>query len=85
VIASLEAALGPAAAAETANFYACLGDLFAQRAEGAASSAPLAKSLRVKSRDAFGRAAAARALCLGAEHPATQAVAARAKQQGGRG
>jgi hypothetical protein len=79
VIASLEGALGAGAVAETANFYACLGDLYAQRAEApSCSAAALRKSLRAKSRDAFARAAAARALCLGADHPATAAIAARA-------
>jgi hypothetical protein len=82
VIASLEGALGAGAGAETANFYACLGDLYAQRAEAPAAPA-LRKSLRAKSRDAFARAAAARALCLGADHPATVAVAARAAAEGG--
>lgn len=81
IIASLEGALGPCAAAETANFHACLGDLYTQRAD-ATGAAPLRKSLRAKSRDAFARAAAARTLCLGPDHPATAAVAALAAARG---
>ena len=80
MIASLEGALGAAASGETSNFYACLGDLYAQRAEDA--PAALRKALKQKSRDAFGRAAAARALCLGQDHPATVAMTERARGRG---
>lgn len=82
VIESLQAALGPSSAAEASDFLACLGDLHAQRAEGA--PAPLAKAQRAKAKDAYGRAAALRALFLGAEHPATVAMAERARGDGAR-
>jgi hypothetical protein len=79
VIASLEGALGAAAAAETANFHACLGDLYAGRAE-AAPQGTARRALRAKAREAFSRAAQRRALCLGEDHPATLAVRARARE-----
>ena len=78
MLSSLEAALGPAAALEAPNFLACLGELLEQRCEETSAPA-LRKALCAKARDAFARAAAARARCLGEEHPATVAVAARAR------
>ena len=85
MIESLQAALGAASSTEAADFLACLGDLYAARADAAGQSAPMAKALRAKARDAYARAAAARALCLGPEHPATVALAERARRDGSRG
>ena len=79
MIDCLQAALGPSSSPEVSDFLACLGDLYGARADAAAGSAPLAKALRAKARDAYGRAAAARALFLGPEHPATVAMAERAR------
>ena len=84
VFESLQAALGAAASTEVADFLACLGDLYAARADAPGQSVPMSKALRGKARDAYARAAAARALCLGPEHPATVAMAERARGDGPR-
>jgi len=63
--------------AERGRFWASLGEVLALRA---AESGAQAKVWRAKAKDAFAKAAALRALCLGAEHPLTQAMEHEAAQ-----
>ena len=58
-----------------ADFSACLGMLYAEKA---AEGGLMAKGFRGKAKEAFQRAATARLLALGPEHPATLAAKAAA-------
>lgn len=75
VLASLEASQG--AGAETANFWACLGELYGARSDGAKGGL-LCKAYRTRAKEAFAKAASLRTTCLGAHHPATLAAEAKA-------
>jgi len=78
IVASMEGALGAAAARETPAFLCCLGALIEKQARSMSREA-VRKTLLARARDAYRKAAAARAVCLGQDHPATCEAAARAR------